>query len=266
MRRALVLAALAACGGGQAAPVAEPAPAEPAAPALPQSPAGIDRAIIERELATVEALSQRACACADEACLVTVDAEVSAYVRVATMNDPMTDVETWPSDLDDRLQGAQRAMLACFRDKQVVPKFLGTTFLRVVRDTRDAMCACTDFACVEHLSLRLRKEANDWSALPESAFDAATSAEIERLVAEMMACGTPFENDRAQQALLDIRKIRAEACACEDDACVDRVREALDELFETYKDTKGSQAQVDEMTEIATEVRACMDRVGAATE
>jgi len=142
------VALLAACGGGS--------PRAPEEPPIPQAPAGTDRAAIERETVIVEQLWQRACECPDVACLAAVDRELSSYYReAATFNDPITDLETWPPDLDARARRALYHLHECMDARGAWESWRGAIVARRVSLLRDAACSCPDLACARRISEQL---------------------------------------------------------------------------------------------------------------
>jgi hypothetical protein len=241
---------LAACGGGAAAPALEEPP-------IPQAPAGTDREAMRRETEMLEELSRRGCACKDTACFESIDSELRAYFRdVATVNDVVADIETWPADLDARARRSSYALHDCMTEHGFLSFAYGVLFARRLGLLRDAACACTDKECA-----RAVKEKFDEALLLASDLlaDQSTLAEITAHSTELRRClGAPGET--IQQALLDLRALRKDACACGDAECARVVRSGLDAWAVEHQDTYGSPEETAEMEEIAAELGVCLHR------
>jgi len=242
---ALVL--VTACGGNADAPI-------PIAPPPPESPAGIDRAVIAAELDAVRAIAEHACACADTACLTGVDAELAAYSRVSTMNDPITDVETWPADLDAMGHAAMFRMVACMIDHAYLPTSGGIGFLRKRAMIRDAACACEEAPC----AVRVR-DAHERAVASQTVspfpIDEPSVAALDATSQEIRDC---LGGLLAQQAMLDLKALRADACACVDVACVEAVRERAAAWGHDHARTPMGAINEDELVEVAAQLEACL--------
>ncbi len=59
----------------------------------------------------------------------------------------------------------------------------------------------------------------------------------------------------------DMRALRDQACACKDVACADQVQQGLTELANKHRDTKGSDAETEEVTSLAVTLTECLTKV-----
>jgi hypothetical protein len=240
-----------ACGGGK------PASTRRAPP--PESPAGIDRAVIAAELVTIQALAERACACDDQACAVEIDAAFSTYVRGATLNDPITDIETWPADLDAIVHVATTRMLACMIELDHMPRAFGIFMLRKQTALRDLACACTDAACATRVALAHEALGKERVAAPPQ-LDDADKAEMDRAGLELRACvAVPL----AEQAILDLKALRAEGCACTDADCAQDVGLRTQTWFAEALIGTSDEHIGAALVEIAGELNACLQAASA---
>lgn len=259
MRRALLVLALVACGSDPK-PAATPTAAPRAEPALPQSPAGIDRAVIEKETLLLEDIATRGCACTDEPCLRAVDDDLSAYIRVGTMNDVLTDVETWPEDLDQRGQAALMRYYECVVARKIQPHSLGAIALRMFSALRDKACSCRADGTCRKIMPKLDELADQYNMplTPEQTEEAKTiGMKIGECVRDGMA-------DEAQQGLLEAKRLRERACACHDSDCADRVAADAAAWVSEHESTRAGPGTIEELTEVFEAVRACLDTARAA--
>jgi hypothetical protein len=242
----LIALGLAACTGSTASPIT---PRE-----QPPSPAGIDRAVFERELDVTIDLADRTCACTDTACFEQVDTDLAAYLRVATVNDPLTARETWPGDLAALGKAEFRRMYGCMRDHGYRARATGVVVLRKVDALREAACACSDAGCarrVSRVSARFATRLLDHvpRASPEVADAIVTSEHA------LIAClAAPIR----EQEMLDLRAIRTDACACEDAACADEEAVALATVLRAGIPLDIPNEEIDE---IVTDVGACLGKL-----
>ena len=75
----------------------------------------------------------------------------------------------------------------------------------------------------------------------------------------------PNQDPAARAAIEKLDGFRAQACACEDKACADRVTEDFAALGEKHKNTKATEAQIREAGKIAEEYGKCMMAAMGAT-
>jgi hypothetical protein len=249
VRAAAFLVALAACGGGTAAPALEEPP-------IPQAPAGTDREALKRETELVEDLSRRGCECQDQACLAKIDEELRTYYREkATINDPVEDVETWPADLDARARRSDRALEACMDSKGYISYARGVLFARRIALLRDAACSCKDGACVDKVRRRLDESV---AAAADLLADQPTLQEISAASTEMRGCFAAGLGDVIQQALLDLKAMRRDACACSDADCTAAVSARFDGWLDDHKATPTTPEVKEQVTQVAAELGACL--------
>ncbi len=131
---------------------------------------------------------------------------------------------------------------------------------------RAQACACQDAACAD--GVRESREA--W--LAASYGEATLSAEQRRARdaanAAFTECGvkaaTPKRTDAAQ-AIVEMATLRDQMCACKDKACADHVAETFAAMGEKYKDTKASEAQIKQASQIAEAYATCMMAALSAT-
>jgi hypothetical protein len=247
--RWLVALGIAGCAGTAAAP--RP-PRE-----VPESPAGISREVIAAEVDTMMKLADRACACEDHACIEGVDRDLAAYGRTATMNDPITDLETWPSDLDALAHAATYRVLACSLDHRYMPLGFGVIVVRQVVALRDVACECTDAGCAHRVNAALDKFLAD---IKDSPLPAAPDVlqEIASASTELRAC---IAGPLAEQAVLDLRAIRTAVCACEDASCAAEQQTVFEAWAKEHEHTSvTAEDSVEEIQEIAQGIATCMAR------
>lgn len=68
------------------------------------------------------------------------------------------------------------------------------------------------------------------------------------------------------QALVELRGLRDEMCACKDQACAEAVTEKMMEMGKRYEDTKASDAQMAEAQKIVEPLTACMAKLLGAPQ
>lgn len=252
---ALTLAVAATTAG-----CAAPGPVAPAAPpprVLPVSPAGIDRAVIAAELVVLQDLADRACACTDAACEASVDAAWTEANQTATMNDPVVDVETWPDDLDALGNYEVARMAACMTAARYSPSAPAVMMVRRIAAFREHACACEDAACASRVWTVFR----DFVHTLERSSTPVSEAQRQTLRTDSEALGRCVRAQQNAQLMLDLRGLRAAACACADPACAADVQDSLDRWVETVRDIKTDDpGQKDVATELANELLACLAR------
>ncbi len=91
-----------------------------------------------------------------------------------------------------------------------------------------------------------------------------TSVCVRKLTAEPDGAGEG-SSDASRAAIADMRALRDQACSCKDMACIDRVMEDFVALGERHKDTKASDAAVEEFSAMFEEMQACIATVQAAS-
>lgn len=252
MRWLVVPCVVAACGG--TAPTAPP----DTPPSLTSAPDPADelRVQLERETALLEDLATRGCACADAICLEAIDDEVAAYLRVAVFGDVMTDVEIWPPDLDARGQAAVDELVSCMDVLQVEPLGFAIIPLRRYQGFRDAACACADALCIQRVVDKVDEDMREYEAY---LFSESTEAELDAAVAELTGCVEALVTATHQQAVLELKELRAAACACADAECVDRAQAEYNAYLARYAEIRSDVATADKVGEVAGEILACLE-------
>jgi hypothetical protein len=249
-----VLFVLAACGG----PSRATAPDELPEPPIPQAPAGNDRAQLEKETSWLEGVATRTCACKDAACVTASDAELVQYARTTTMNDPVTDLETWPADLDARGRRAIFKIYTCMAAHGVASRAPSIYVLRKTAAFRERTCACTDVECAREVRAKLVEFLTQDAAHVN--LDEADSAAFTDEAAAAKRCLETVFAPRAQQLILDMRSLRREACACADSACAAAVTARVEQAVRELGDAAADEATTQELKEVSAEVRTCLDR------
>jgi hypothetical protein len=249
VRGVAVLVALAACGGGASGPALEEPP-------IPQAPAGTDREAMKRETAVVEDIASRACACKGVACWEGIDRDFSKYVREdMTLNDPVTDLETWPADLDARARRAFMRIADCKSAQGQSPVVFGVVAVRVVSDFKNAACACPNADCARSVQENYEEaSAEIGDVLADGAAMTEMRADHERLV----ACVEKHLGSPGQQAVLDLKVLRRDACECRDVACADEVQARFDQFLVVHEHTNGNPAEVEQIRTLASEMAECL--------
>ena len=250
MKRALILALIAACS----------APAARTVTPIPETPPGADREKSKKELAQLMDLTARACDCPDQACLQTVDGELTALARAAhdADPDPLVD-DPDPADLEAMTKATFLRMVACMVDDGYYPTTFGAIQLMHVESLRDAACACSDASC----ATRMKKLLEDWADDTEDSgwpVPADTQQQINATALDALAC---TRGPLAQQAILDLEQLEVEACACSDAPCAHDVEKKFNAWTKEHKDTKGDQTTLDKVADIAGELTECLIRAEA---
>lgn len=157
----VALVALVACGGAPPGTAPAPAPAPVANTTPARDPFADTRAQVEQETLAIEALSVEVCGCAEARCAHALDDQLSAWMRQVTLDDVITNIETWPPELDERAQVAYTNIEMCTRRLGATMFWWGELTVRRSRDLRDRMCACADLACAERVRARWREVDED---------------------------------------------------------------------------------------------------------
>ena len=245
MRRALVLAALAACGGGQREPTRPP----------PRERGSLDM---------IRAHADEACACQDAACAQAIDDEVKAGMRdlpeLAHGEEHATS-----STPEQREQIAQEVvrMYRCIGEKGGIAYSAGVVAKNKFRAAKDLVCSCQDAPCALRADAEYRRAIETHGHLPA---DPETLAEIEVIAQEWLACHTANLEVVSQQVLLDMKQLRDRGCACTDDECVAAIQADVGAFFEEHRDTKGTAEATAKMTDLAEELKACLEAATEANE
>jgi len=258
--RALYLVLLlAACGGGSAdRPAAQPARA---AAELPQSPAGIDRAIIEKETLFVEDLTKRSCACTTDDCRRAADDELGVYFRRrATFNDPIDDIETWPKDLDDRAHAAVTHHYTCVVAAGVTPYSAMEVVLRVFSDFRERACTCQDAACAQQVVLRFQEETKTMQDPPSRE---AQRDELMAIAREMGGCVEHAAATTIDQQILDLKALRKRACDCETTECGEAAKTEFYAWVDANQEGRtADQHRLEQFRDLGRELGECLAALG----
>ena len=246
-----VVLALGACGGASTPPLEEPP--------IPQAPAGTDREAMKRETALVEDMTARACACKDAACWAGIDQELRTYFReTATFNDPVEDLETWPADLDARARRAFNALAECMIEQGQDALAFGVIAARMTADFRDAACACGNADCARRVQDKREDMIAEMGGLRA---DEETLTEIRTASQETAACLEKHLGSPAQQAILDLKVLRRDACDCADAACAEDVQARFDAFLVDHERTQGNPAEAEEIGELAGQMSECLRAV-----
>lgn len=249
MRLLGLLVLVAACGGGASASALEEPP-------IPQAPAGTDREAMKRETAVLEDLATRACACQDAACWDGFDRELRTYIREAlTLNDPVTDLETWPADLDARARRAFIRIADCMSSQGHSPLVFGVVAARVVADFKDAACACPDADCARRVRENFQEASAEIGDVPA---DGAAMTEMRANHESMIACFNKRLGSPGQQAVLDLKALRRDACECRDVACADEVQARFDQFLVDHEHSNGNPVEVEQVRTLASEMAECL--------
>ncbi len=135
-----------------------------------------------------------------------------------------------------------------------------------VEEFRDQMCACQDAACVAQVTDA--REA--WLTAPHPGVTLSEDQQRARDTANAAfddcaaKVGAPGDAEAAP-AIAELGALRDEMCACRDKACADRVTQQFMAAGEKYKDTKASDAQLQQATAIAEAYAKCMMNAIGAT-
>jgi hypothetical protein len=246
----LVWLALAACAAPPPAVAPEP---------LPTSPAGVDRATIAHEVDTLLALSDRACECKDRDCLTALDRDLRAYAAVATINDPVTGLETWPSDLDALGRAANDRINACFAEHDMQSTRDAVFRIRRFEGLRDAGCSCTDADCAG----RVKVAYDRYLEKVHGSNIVLTPDELDRISATAREAQVCIATPMTAQAIRELTEIRDAACECEDVACADEQRAAVEAWSKRHEHTRTDrQESYDKLVALGQEVWQCIGEVG----
>ncbi len=250
MKRSLVAIALFGCA---------PAPQAPLVLApLPESALGIDRATASREVGQIEDLADRMCACSSDACFDGVDRDMVAAFQAIPESDPLSDAERWPTDLDAIGDGAMRRMFGCAFEHRRIPRALEQIELIQLDRLSATACACTDEACATRARKKLDKIAH-----PELEGDKETRAAVLAAAGKVTACIADVEGE---QALLELKAMRKDACACTDAACGDEVVGRFHAWMKEQAHAEAMPETYGELREVAGELGRCLARLGIRVE
>jgi hypothetical protein len=251
---------LAACGSSSK-PADEPTPTE-------ISPEARWHAEAEEMLSFFSAIVDRACACTTVDCAESVDDEMLAYNQAA-IDKPDTFTEEEDErfgasmGFKQRLEPLQLRYLDCLDAHEVPPFSFGVFLLEAIRKTRDAACACTDYAC----AIGVERGMADWPELP---MDARTNEEAMALAKEggdcMRAIYLRDGSPDAPQALLELQLIQDRTCMCADEVCLHLADEELKAWSTKYREMRPDRDHEARMLAEIQEISACVQRIRGASQ
>jgi len=247
VRALAVLALLAACGGGKSA---TPAPKDPEPTAAEKEPPLTH----EQHVAELEDIATRGCACADAACIRTVDADLAELIREVPVP---TDADMTDADATAGIEALGR-YLECMTKLGAEPDLsYHDAFAKRMEDIGDASCACRDITCANFAWGGLAIELIAIAGRVQD--DRKAYASIDLQWKRIEGCVAPINAKLSDQAIVELTELRAAACACTAVACADAVQADFDAFLERHKDTKGSEEAAETIGKLAGEMAACLD-------
>lgn len=220
-----------------------------------QTAAEKQRAAIEKEAELIEDLETRGCACADAACREAIDDELAAYYRVATLNDPLDGVETWPPDLDARSSAALDRVYDCLMSNDVVPYSLGVIVVRKVERLRVAACTCAGPTCAQHIrDITSEVTTADANVPVDEAAQAAITGDLQTLG----TCLTEVYARTNREAVAKLEAIRTAACGCSDAACAEKVLVQAQDWVRLNTNVKTTTEGLEQIAEISNQTQVCL--------
>ncbi len=123
---------------------------------------------------------------------------------------------------------------------------------------KDAMCACKDESCTDEVDGRLRELAATHGGTPSAGTKWAAAPIFE----ELQKCRFKVTGEAAppDEAIVELKAITKEMCACPDKACAERVTEKMMKFGEKHKDTKATDEQMKAAAAVVEELTKCMSR------
>lgn len=213
------------------------------------------RAAIERETELIEDVQARGCACADAACREAIDDELAAYYKVATLNNPLEDVETWPPDLDARGSAALDRVYECLMSNDVVPYSLGVIVVRKIVMLREAACTCDGPTCAQHIRATTDEVTTADAHVP---VDEAAQAAITDGLAEISTCLTAVYAKTNKEAVSKLEAIRDAACECHDGNCAADILERAQDWVRLNTNVKTTTEGLEQIANISHELNVCL--------
>lgn len=242
MRLLALLALLAACGGKSA-----PAPAK-----------DTEQAKIERDLAELKAFADRACACTDRACTDAINEEMADEFRTADLD--ASSGGTTPEQ-DQQIERDLVRMLECIVARGTQPDSLGVIAVRLFDRIRTEICACRDGACVMKSVDAWQDAMTRYGTFPLSDSDKADLEQ--RILPEATACFTTGGKIRVEEAVLELKAIRKDACACVDAACGSAAKAEVQAWGARHQTAPIDATTDQQLMEIVTEAMTCVNRASA---
>lgn len=290
MRRFVVIAILGiACGKNGATPAPGSASATATEADAPGSAStgsstgasadpngGADSAKVEAELAALEQLKMKTCACADLPCVEKVGLEHQAWQQKAKQT--LAGVKSTKAQ-EERGNRLDDEMKACFR---WVEAGLGSgaggseanakieIALVELERLRNKLCACTDAACADQVTA----EKKAWETAMRQKMGTAKPDDKQKARGKlfedgMQECRARIAGGggeaRFDTAIAELKGLKAKMCSCADKACGDKVNEeykawkaALAAEMTGKKPTADQQSRGDKVLD---ELKACRTKL-----
>jgi hypothetical protein len=240
MRALLALALVAACGGAptKLTPAIDP-----------------EQAKIEKDLAELTGLADRACACADATCAAAVDDEMAKAFR--EVSD-----EAFSDDSSAVLSGEQKhrvqtdflRIIQCIVRHRDVPVSLGVVAIRSYDLLKRQACACQEPDCVRRSIDAWLKAGDGVGKLPVAD---ELQPELKAIVAEATGCFTTGRALLMEEALIEARALRKTACECTTAECAEASRRESSAWAKRHARTPADARTMEQLEEIGSEIAAC---------
>jgi hypothetical protein len=207
----------------------------------------------DQHVAALEDIATRGCACADAACLRTVDATLAELIREIPLGgDPIPDAQLLAG------MEALGRYLGCAHTLDAAPALsFHDAFVARLQEAGDLACACGDAACVAGVWGGFMAELYAASALLQEDGDFMTGFEPQWRRIE--GCTAPILGDAAEQALIDLTALRAAACACTTAECADAVQADVDAFLAKNEGTTANPEQGETIGRLSGEMNACLE-------
>jgi len=289
MRRFVVIAILGiACGKNGATPapgsasaiVESDAPAEGTSGGSADPNGGADSAKVETELAALEQLKMKTCACADLPCVEKVGLEHQAWkakAKTALAGVKSTKAqEERGTRLDDEMKACYRwveAGLGSGAGGSEANAKIEIALVELER-LRNKLCACTDAACADQVTA----EKKAWEVAMRQKMGTAKPDDKQKQRGQLFEDGMqecrkrlagggggsdPKIAARFDNALAELKALKTKMCACADKACGEKVvtehaawKDALKKELKGNKPTKDQDARGQQLDRELKDCRA----------
>lgn len=200
-----------------------------------------------------EALAEDGCACTDAACARDIE---RAAVRWAQ------GIKKWPVHERElpRVTAAADQLWGCVDPiYEAAGIERGQDALIAAKDLRARACACADDDCYTEVGAAFDQWKIDHG---EASMTPRVGRELQETLTEFFACSPTYIPAEAQRALDELAALRDRGCACRDEACAQHVYDGFVDLAARHKDTKGSDASIEEFRLVYGELATCLAEHG----
>lgn len=232
-----------------------------AAPAPRPLEAGPSPDPIERKARLIEDAAERACACSDVVCEQQLDLQL-ATALAAVPAERMFENEAVFARVDAAMDRAVR----CMWSHGVVPFGFESVAVEAAGGMRAKSCACTDQACTmafdpADFTRVLRLVAAPYHEDKDDPIEQDVKAAMKCVTRDQpqAAPSTEGATEEAEQAIVELDKLRARNCACETLQCRHDVQAELLAWGHANEKTATSAEQAARMKAIGASLRECSE-------